>query len=146
MAPAGKVATELPEHFAHYRIVKRLGRGAMGAVYLAEDTRLGRHVALKVPHLRTSGKTRAMSPHDLDRFYREARAAATLNHPNLCPVYEVGQVEGTPYLTMAYIRGRPLSKYINPARPITPRRAAAVVRKLRGRWRRPIAGASSTAT
>lgn len=129
-APAAKVSPELPEHFGHYRIIKRLGRGAMGAVYLADDTRLGRQVALKVPHLRTSGSTRAASAHDLDRFYREARAAANLNHPNLCPVYDVGQVEGIPYLTMAYIRGRPLSRYINPDRPIPPRRVAVIVRKL----------------
>jgi serine/threonine protein kinase len=125
-----KVATDLPEHFGRYRVLKRLGRGAMGTVYLADDTQLGRQVALKVPHFRTAGKSRAPSPHDLDRFYREARAAATLDHPNLCPVYEIGQVEGIPYLTMAYIRGRPLSKSIDPDRPIPPRRAAVVVRKL----------------
>ena len=106
-------------------IVKRLGRGGMGAVYLAHDTQLDRRVALKVPHF-----TPEDGPEVLDRFYREARAAATFDHPNLCPVYDVGQVDGVHFLTMAYIEGQPLSEVIDPDKPLPQRQAAAVVRKL----------------
>ena len=97
----------------------------MGAVYLAHDTQLDRRVALKVPHF-----TPGDGPEVLDRFYREAKAAATLDHPNLCPVYDVGQIDGVHYLTMPYIEGKPLSEAIDPDRPTPPRQAAAVVRKL----------------
>ena len=75
----------------------------MGDVYLAEDTQLDRPVALKVP--------RFADDYDgelIERFYREARAAATVRHPNLCPVYDAGEIDGIHYLSMAYIEGRPL--------------------------------------
>ena len=121
--PGGRA--ELPEQFGRYRILKRLGRGGMGAVYLAHDTQLDRQVALKVPHF-----TPEDGPEVLERFYREARAAATFDHPNLCPVYDVGQVDGVHYLTMAYIEGKPLSEVIDPDKPLPQRQAAAVVRKL----------------
>src|SRR5262245_65243230 len=106
-------APELPNPFGRYRIVKPLGRGGMGSVYLAHDTQLDRPVALKVPHL--EGKRGDVV---VERFYREARAAATLHHPNLCPVYDVGEVDGTPYLTMAFVEGRPLADYLQPGRPL----------------------------
>ena len=124
-APAG-----LKRTFGRYRIIKRLGRGAMGSVYLAQDTQLERRVALKVPHLRSGGYGSDPDRIDLDRFWREARIAATLDHPNLCPVYDVGQVDGIPYLSMAYIKGRPLSDYIDPDRPMPLRRVAALTRRL----------------
>jgi len=76
-----KSAAELPEQFGRYRIVKRLGKGGMGSVYLAHDSQLDRKVALKVPHFDPEDGERV-----LERFYREARAAATLDHANLCPV------------------------------------------------------------
>src|SRR5262245_11832974 len=76
----------LPDPFGPYQIVRRLGKGGMGTVYLACDTRLGRQVALKVCHL---SERHAMAR---ERFRREARAAAALRHPNLCPVYDVGEV------------------------------------------------------
>jgi serine/threonine protein kinase len=125
-----KVPITLPKQFGRYRILEQLGKGAMGAIYLAHDTQLGRRVALKVPHLRTGEDGAAPDRYDLDRFYREARAAATLDHPNLCPVYDVGQIDGIPYLTMAYIKGRPLSKYIRRDKPMSQRRVAIMVRKL----------------
>jgi serine/threonine protein kinase len=125
-----KVPIPLPKQFGRYRILEQLGKGAMGAIYLAHDTELGRRVALKVPHLRRGEDGAAPDRYDLDRFYREARAAATLDHPNLCRVYDVGQIEGIPYLTMAYIKGRPLSKYIRRDRPMPERRVAIMVRKL----------------
>ncbi len=90
--------------FGRYRLLRQLGNGAMGAVYLAEDTHLGRRVALKIP---TSTGTEGSE--FLKRFTREAQAAARLEHPNLCRVYDFGDVNGTPYITMEYIDGGPLS-------------------------------------
>jgi predicted Ser/Thr protein kinase len=117
--------TELQGQFGRYRILERLGRGAMGSVYLAQDTQLGRRVALKVPHFLPEDGLRV-----LERFYREARAAATLEHPNLCPVHDVGQIDGKHYLTMAYIEGQPLTECIQPGKPLPQRQVAAVIRKL----------------
>ncbi|QEH32061.1 Serine/threonine-protein kinase StkP [Aquisphaera giovannonii] len=121
-APAGLAPGSA---FGRYRVDRRLGEGGMGSVYLAHDTSLGRAVALKVPHLAAGG-----DPGVLERFRREAQAAAALDHPNLCPVYDAGEVEGVPYLTMAYIEGRPLSQLIGPERSLPQRQVAAVVRKL----------------
>jgi predicted Zn finger-like uncharacterized protein len=122
MVPPGP---DLPEQFGRYRIMRTLGRGGMGAVYLAHDTQLDRPVALKVPHF-----TPTEGPEAIERFYREARAAAFLDHPNLCPVFDVGQIDGIHYLTMPYIEGKPLSATINPDKPTPMRQAAAVIRKL----------------
>jgi hypothetical protein len=116
---------ELPERFGRYRIVRRLGRGGMGSVYLAEDTELARRVALKVPDFSPGEGAGAR-----ERFRHEARAAAALDHPNLCRVYDVGQVDGIDYLTMPYIEGEPLSALIEPDRPTPPDRAAALAKKL----------------
>jgi serine/threonine protein kinase len=125
MARPPRASAELPEQFGRYRVVERLGQGGMGAVYLAHDTHLDRPVALKVPHFSPQD-----SPMVLDRFYGEARAAASLDHPNLCPIYDVGQVDGIPFLTMPYIEGQPLSRVIDRDHPVPQRQAAAVVRKL----------------
>ena len=92
-----------------YRIERELGKEAMGVVYLAEDSQIGRKVALKVPK-----KSALEQPDALVRFYREARMLGTLHHPNICPVYDVGEIDGTHYLTMAYIPGKPVSSLINP--------------------------------
>jgi serine/threonine protein kinase len=128
-APEEWIPVELPKQFGRYHIIEQLGKGSMGAIYLAQDTQLGRRVALKVPHQRRGGAG-APDRSPLDRFYHEARAAATLDHPNLCPVYDVGEIDGIPYLTMAYVKGRPLSKYIRRDRPPSQRRVAIMVRKL----------------
>jgi len=128
--PHGKTPIELPRRFGRYRILRRLGQGAMGAVYLVHDTELHRRVALKVPHFRLDEGAAPADRRDLDRFYREARAAASLDHPNLCPVYDVGQLDGIPYIIMAYIKGHPLSRYIDRDRPMSQRRVGAMVRKL----------------
>src|SRR5436305_1504397 len=106
VVPAVAASATVAEHFGRYRILQQLGQGGMGAVYLAQDTQLDRRVALKVPRV---GKE---NPAVLERFQREARAAATLRHPNICPVYDVGEAEGVPYLTMAYLEGRPLSQFL----------------------------------
>jgi serine/threonine protein kinase len=115
----------LPEQFGRYRILRPLGQGGMGSVYLAHDTQLDRPVALKVPHFQPED-----GPQVRERFFREARAAATLAHPNLCPVHDVGEINGTPYLTMAYIEGQPLSHLLRDGQPWPQRLAAKVVRKL----------------
>jgi serine/threonine protein kinase len=124
-SPSSPGTAVLPEQFGRYRIMKPLGRGGMGAVYLAHDLKLNRQVALKVPSFGPSD-----GPQAIQRFEREARAAATLDHPNLCPVYDVGEVDGIHYLTMPYIEGKPLSEAIADGRVISESQAAAVVRKL----------------
>jgi TolB-like protein len=121
--PSG--APALPEQFGRYRIIKQIGRGGMGSVYLAHDTQLDRPVALKVPHF-----SAADGPEVLERFTREARAAATIDHPNICPVHDVSAIDGIHYVTMAYIDGQRLSDLIEGGKPLRPRSAAVLVRKL----------------
>ena len=98
--------------FGRYQISRQLGQGAMGAVYLAYDPQLQRYVALKTPFL-------ADKPIVAQRFYREARSAAQIRSPFVCPIYEVSNVAGALYLTMAFIEGRPLSKWIHKDQPHT---------------------------
>lgn len=123
--PATPVAGDLPEQFGRYRILKKLGQGGMGAVYLADDSELGRQVALKVPRIAADEGSEG-----LQRFLREAKAAATIDHPNICRVYDVGQIDGVRYVTMAYVDGKPLSQLIKDSKGLPQRPAAAVVRKL----------------
>src|SRR5260370_6246500 len=112
------MTNELPEQFGRYRILRKLGQGGMGTVYLAHDSQLQRRVALKVPHIDADA-----GPGVLQRFYREARSAATLNHPNICPVYDVGAHDDIPFLTMAYVEGQTLAAMIEDGQPL-PERAA----------------------
>jgi serine/threonine protein kinase len=130
LARDAKAAPRLPRRFGRYRVLEQLGQGAMGTVYLVRDTQLGRQVALKVPHVRLDDADRTADRRVLGRFYREAHAAAILRHPNLCPVYDVGQIDGVPYLTMAYIKGQPLSRYIDRNQPLSRRWVAVLVRKV----------------
>mgnify|MGYP001206617562 CR=1 FL=1 len=116
---------EMPSHFGRYEIRKLLGSGAMGSVYLAHDSQLSRDVALKVPQFSSNG------PVDLiERFHREARSAAILTHPNICPVYDVGEHEGRHFISMGFIEGRPLSDYVQTGRQLPERKVALIVRKL----------------
>ncbi len=116
---------DLPKQFGRYRIVKKLGAGGMGTVYLAEDTALGRTVALKIPSFGPGDAAK-----ERQRFRREARAAAMLEHPNICPVYDIGVVDDQPYLTMAYIEGKPLGAFVSPDKPLPQHKAADLVRRL----------------
>lgn len=123
LPPAPKTPHDVPERFGRYHIVKKLGAGGMGSVYLAHDTQLDRQVALKVPHFSGTEGQQAV-----ERFLREARAAATIQHANLCPVFDAGQIGGVHYMTMAYVDGHLLSEYIRPGKPAAERKAALVVR------------------
>ncbi len=116
---------ELPAEFGRYRIVRKVGQGGMGAVYLAEDTNLGRRVALKVPHFSAED-----GPAAVERFHREARLAAAIDHPNICPIYDTGEINGIHFLTMPFIDGAPLSQKVDPSRPLALHQAAELVRRL----------------
>jgi eukaryotic-like serine/threonine-protein kinase len=104
-----------------YRVLGRLGVGGMATVYLAEDSSLGRKVALKVMADRYSDDGEFV-----ERFRREAQAAARLNHPNIIAVYDRGEADGRPYIAMEYLQGRTLKQVIQAEGPLPPERAIAI--------------------
>lgn len=123
--PRGDEDAALPEQLGDYRILREVGRGGMGVVYEAVQESLGRHVALKVLPFH-----RLMNPTHLERFRREARAAAQLHHTNIVPVFGIGEAEGIHYYAMQFIHGQGLDSVLDE------------VRRLRDRDSRPAAEAS----
>jgi Tol biopolymer transport system component/predicted Ser/Thr protein kinase len=107
-ADAGHSPTEV----GRYRILSLLGRGGMGKVYLAEDPALGRRVAIKLLHRSLTKDARTVQ-----RFEHEARAASSLNHPNIVTIHETGEVEASRFIVMEFVEGRPLSDFVDSPMP-----------------------------
>src|SRR6266404_4296901 len=101
------------EKFSHYEIVSEVGKGGMGEVYLADDTKLGRKVAIKV--LNEEFSTDADK---VRRFIQEAKAASALNHPNIITVYEIGEADGKNYIATELIEGRTLREHLSAPEPM----------------------------
>jgi tetratricopeptide (TPR) repeat protein len=118
-----ETARALPAPFGRYELRELLGEGGMGSVYLAHDTQLDRPVALKLPRFADEERPQAR-----ERFLREARAAAGLRHPNICPVYDAGELGPDLYLSMAYVEGEPLSRRLRREGPLPAREAATLAR------------------
>ena len=116
-----RVDLEVGAQFGRYQIESRLGEGGMGAVFLAYDLQLKRRVAIKIPKIQDE-KTRF-------RFVRESQAMAALSHPNLCAVYDAGEVEQTAFLSMEYVEGSPLSKRLKSGK-LSQAESIAIVAKI----------------
>jgi beta-lactam-binding protein with PASTA domain len=108
-----------------YRVLHRIGSGGMADVYCAEDTHLGRRIALKLLHQRFAQDTEFV-----ERFRREASSAAGLQHPNVVGVYDRGEIDGTYYIAMEYCDGRSLKDVIRAEAPLDPRRAIAITKQI----------------
>ncbi len=122
---AGEPAREgKGRRFGRYVIVDQLGYGAMGVVYLARDTRLDRPVALKLPRFSKDAVEDGLRT----RFFREARAAAAIDHPNICPVYDIGEVEGQDFIAMAYVAGPTLEATMRECGPMDILEACQIIR------------------
>jgi len=102
----------ISETISHYRILQKLGAGGMGEVYLADDTKLSRKVAIKVLPSESMGDQSAHK-----RLRREAQSAAGLDHPNICAIHEVGEEDGCTFIVMQYVEGETLATLIQ-RRPI----------------------------
>jgi len=112
--------------FGRYRIERSLGCGAMATVMLATDTVLGRKVALKVPLIKPEANDRVTQK----RFLREAKAAALLSHPNICPIHDVGVVDNSLYISMAYVEGISLVQVIEETERFEEREVAQIIRSI----------------
>ena len=112
-----------PTTFGRYEVHRELGRGGMGTVYLANDTELGRQVALKIPQLKHSATA-------AERFRREARSMASVEHANLCPIYDVGQIDGVNFMSMAYVEGKTLDQVLVDSGPLGEIEAIELIRQV----------------
>lgn len=111
-------------HLGKYRVLERLGTGGMGSVYLCEHTLMRRRVAVKV-----LPASKADEPSSLERFYREARAVASLDHINIVHAYDIDQDEGLHFLVMEYVDGASLQEIVRRGGPLSPHRAANYIRQ-----------------
>lgn len=126
MSASQLVGKGLPTQFGRYRLMKKLGQGGMGSVFLATDGQLDRKVAIKIPKFSEDDDEET-----IQRFLNEAKAAAVVDHPNICPIYDVGCIDGVHYLTMQFIDGASLANFIVPnGEPLEPKLAASVVRQI----------------
>ncbi len=114
--------TGAPQRLGRYVIEKRIGRGAMGAVYLARDPRINRAVALKAIPIEKEFEDEELKEARL-RFYREAESAGRLTHPNIITVYDAGEEKGLAYIAMEYVPGIPLRTFTDPKKLLAPKRA-----------------------
>ena len=112
----------VPQRLGRYVIEKRIGRGAMGAVYLAKDPRINRPVALKVIPIEKEFEDEELKE-ARQRFYREAESAGRLTHPNIITVYDAGEDKGLAYIAMEYVPGIPLRSFTDPKKLLAPKRA-----------------------
>ena len=114
--------TSGPQRLGRYVIERRIGRGAMGAVYLAKDPRINRAVALKAIPIEKEFEDEELKEARL-RFYREAESAGRLAHPNIITVFDAGEDKGLAYIAMEYVPGIPLKKFTDPRKLLAPKRA-----------------------
>lgn len=117
---------KLPMQFGRYQVHRELGRGQMGAVYLAEDTQLERLVALKVAQISSSGSAKV-----LKRMEFEAKSAAKVDHPSICKIYDSGEIDGIRFIAMQYVEGEDLKKFLKrEGRKRDPNEAVQLVLKI----------------
>ncbi len=122
-APPAPAVAPVAAIFGRYRILRVRGRGGMGTVYEAEDPHLRRRVALKVPQFSGSADKQL---HMRQRFLREARAAAAVDHANVCKIYDAGEQDGKPFVVMALVNGASLADRLPPGRRVKERQAVAL--------------------
>jgi eukaryotic-like serine/threonine-protein kinase len=119
---SGKGSNRTPQRLGRYVIEKKLGRGAMGAVYLARDPRINRPVALKVIPIEKEFEDEELEEARM-RFFREAESAGRLTHPNIITVFDAGEDKHLAYIAMEYLPGQPLTAFTDPKRLLAPKKA-----------------------
>ncbi|MBT8093062.1 MAG: serine/threonine protein kinase [Gammaproteobacteria bacterium] len=121
-AAATETLNGIPQRLGRYVIEKRIGRGAMGSVYLAKDPRINRPVAVKAIPIEKEFEDEELKE-ARQRFYREAESAGRLTHPNIVTIYDAGEDKGLAYIAMEYVPGIPLTDFTSPTRLLAPKRA-----------------------